>query len=47
LSLLKVEDMKKFPNWDKSQDAFTGKLTEMEKMVVASLDLQYWDPYHG
>ena len=47
LSLLKVEDMKKFPNWDKSQDAFTGKLTEMEKMVLASLDLQYWDPYHG
>jgi len=27
LSLLKVEDMKKFPNWDKAQDAFTGKLT--------------------
>ena len=39
LSLLKVEDIKKFPNWDDSQDAFTGKLTEMEKMVVASLDL--------
>jgi len=39
LSLLTAKDMKKFPNWDKSQDAFTGKLTEMEKLMVAALDL--------
>jgi len=31
--------MKKFPNWDESQDAFTGKPTEMEKLVVAAIDL--------
>ena len=39
LSLLTVKDMKKFPNWDESKEAFTGHLTEMEKMVVAALDL--------
>jgi len=39
LSLLTVKDMKKFPNWNESQDAFTGKLTEMEKMMVVVLDL--------
>jgi len=39
LSLLTVKDMKKFPNWDESQHAFSGKLTEMEKLVVAAIDL--------
>jgi len=38
LSLLKVEDMKKIPNWDESQDAFTGKPTEMEKLVAVVFD---------
>jgi len=45
LSLLKAEDMKKLPNWDKSQDAFTGKLTEMERMVVVSLNLMGPTPW--
>jgi len=39
LSLLTVKDMKQFQNWDESQDTFTGKLTEMENLVVAAIDL--------